>query len=292
MNRVENSLQNKTGVIDVGGGMRGAYGAGVLDTCMDLGIRFDVAIGVSAGAANLITYMAGQRGRNYRFYIDYSSRSEYMGIHNLASTGSYINLDYIYGDLSVQEGEDPLDFASARREFDSGREMIIVATDSENGEAVYFNQDDLKQDDYAPISASSCVPLVNRAYVIGDKSYFDGGLSDPVPVEKALKMGCNKIVLILTKPRDYYRETNDDYPMAKILEIRHPMSAKALKLRGDVYNFCLDKAKSYEKEGKVLIVSPDDIGDMRTLTRRRDDIEMLYQKGLEDGKRIKDFLDM
>ena len=55
----------KLGIVDVGGGLRGIYAAGVLDHCMDQGIRFDLGIGVSAGSGNLAAYAAGQRGRNY-----------------------------------------------------------------------------------------------------------------------------------------------------------------------------------------------------------------------------------
>lgn len=52
----------KTGVIDVGGGLRGIYAAGVFDYCIDAGIRYDLGIGVSAGSANIASYLAGQRG--------------------------------------------------------------------------------------------------------------------------------------------------------------------------------------------------------------------------------------
>ena len=55
------------GVIDVGGGMRGIYGAGVFDRCMDEGIVFESCIGVSAGAANILSYAAGQRGETTYF---------------------------------------------------------------------------------------------------------------------------------------------------------------------------------------------------------------------------------
>ena len=85
----------KTGIVDVGGGLRGIYAAGVLDYCMDKGIRFDLGIGVSAGSANLISYAAGQRGRNYRFYTDYSQRREYMGVGDFLKSGPYINMDYM-----------------------------------------------------------------------------------------------------------------------------------------------------------------------------------------------------
>lgn len=65
------------GVIDIGGGTRGVYGAGVLDYCMDNDIHFDYCIGISAGSANLMSYICNQRGRNYTFYTEYFFRREY-----------------------------------------------------------------------------------------------------------------------------------------------------------------------------------------------------------------------
>ncbi len=76
----------KTGVVDAGGGLRGVYAAGVLDFCVDNGIRFDLGIGISAGSTNLASYAAGQRGRNYHFYTEYSFRKEYMGMRDLIKT--------------------------------------------------------------------------------------------------------------------------------------------------------------------------------------------------------------
>lgn len=53
----------KKGVVDVGGGLRGIHAAGVFDYCLDTGIQFDYCIGVSAGSANVASYLAGQKGR-------------------------------------------------------------------------------------------------------------------------------------------------------------------------------------------------------------------------------------
>ena len=89
-----------TGIIDVGGGMRDIYGAGVLDCFIDNNITFDVCIGVSAGSANLASFIAGQKGRTYRFYAEYASRKEYMSFGNMFRSGSFFNLDYIYSYLS------------------------------------------------------------------------------------------------------------------------------------------------------------------------------------------------
>ena len=43
---------------------------------LENGIDFDCCVGVSAGAANLSSYLAGQVGRNFAFYTSYSFRPE------------------------------------------------------------------------------------------------------------------------------------------------------------------------------------------------------------------------
>ena len=48
--------------------------------------------------------------------------------------------------------------------------------------------------------------------------------------------------------------------------------------------------EKYEKEGRVLIVAPDDIGDMDTLTKDHEALEQMYAKGLTDARAIPEFL--
>ena len=57
------TIEDKTGLVLEGGGMRGVFTCGVLDWFMDNGVRFPFAVGVSAGACNGLSYMSGQRGR-------------------------------------------------------------------------------------------------------------------------------------------------------------------------------------------------------------------------------------
>lgn len=132
----------KTGIVDVGGGLRGVYAAGIFDYCLDRGIQFDFCIGVSAGSANVTSYMAGQKKRNYLFYTEYPFRKEYMSIRNFFFKKSYIDMDYLYGTLSNSTGENPLDYPSLKK---SSAELLVVATNAQTGEAVYFDKDDLKK---------------------------------------------------------------------------------------------------------------------------------------------------
>ena len=77
----------KAGVIDVGGGLRGIYAVGIFDYCMDHNIHFDLGIGISAGSANLASFAAGQRGRNYQFYMEYAFRKQYIGSAEICPAG-------------------------------------------------------------------------------------------------------------------------------------------------------------------------------------------------------------
>jgi predicted patatin/cPLA2 family phospholipase len=276
-----------TGVIDVGGGMRAAYGAGVFDWCMDNNIHFDYCVGVSAGSANLVSYLAGQRGRNYVYYTDYNLRDESISFKNFAKTRNFVNLEYIYGELSNQGGEYPLDFSAVNL---NPAEFKVVATNAVTGKPYYFDKTDLHQDDYGAIKASSCVPAANRPYEVNGIPFYDGGISDPIPLEKCFEAGCDKVVIVLTRPRDYVRKRAKDEAVAKLIRRKYPRAARVMSRRFMKYNTELQLAKQYEKKGKVLIVAPDDIGAMKTLTRDKEAIALLYHKGYEDAEVIKSFI--
>ena len=277
----------KIGVVDVGGGLRGSFGAGVLDYCMEQGIRFDFGIGVSAGAANISSYMANQKGRNFVFYTEYFQRELYMGVKNLMHTGSYFVLDYIYSSLSDHEGDYPLDWKTIRND---PRDMMIVATDANTGLPHYFHKYDMRQDSYDPIKASCCVPVINRPYKVDGIPYYDGGLSDPVPYEKAFAAGCDKVVVILTRPEDYRRIPKNDKIIADLLHPHYPNASQAMRNRSVVYNQQVDACEYLQVQGKVCIVAPDSIGKMKTLTKDKDSIEALYYKGYEEAKSILNFV--
>ncbi len=277
----------KVGIIDVGGGFRGIYATGVLDYCQDKGIEFDVALAISAGSANLASFLSRQRGRNYTFYTKYAFRKEYASLRNFIFKKSYIDMEYVFGTLCKHDGEDPLDYPTLR---DNPTEFIVIATDAETGEAVYFDKNDLAQDSYDPLKASSSIPFVNKPYVIDGKPYYDGALGDPVPVAKAFSLGCDLVVLILTKPENKPREQGNDPKIAKRIQKRYPKAAEQLILRAQHYNEGVALARQYAEQWKLLIVSPDDTFGVDTLHKDRDALDKLYAKGLSDGRKIEEFL--
>ena len=277
----------KIGVIDVGGGFRGIYAAGVLDFCIDQNIAFDLGIGISAGSANLASYAAGQRGRNVLFYTVYGFRKQYMSLGNLIRKGSYVDMDYIYGTLSNANGENPLDYPALR---DDPIELYTVAADALTGQARYFEKRDLWQDRYDIFKASSSIPFVCKPYQVDGALYYDGALGDPVPIEKAFELGCDRVVLILTKPENVPRTSGKDKLFAAGIRKKYPLAAQRLCQRAQRYNEGVARAQEYAKQGRVLIVSPDDTCGVDTLKRSKESLQRLYQKGYHDAERIKAFI--
>lgn len=273
----------KTGVIDVGGGLRGIYAAGVLDYCLEQNIRFDLCIGISAGSANLASFAAGQKGRNYRFYTEYALRKQYMGMGNFFRKRSFVDMDYVYGTLSRADGEDPLDYPALR---DNPMEFWVVATDALTGRAKYFRKDDVRQDDYSIMKASSSIPFVCPPYSVQGTPYFDGALGNPVPIRKAFKLGCDRVVLILTKPENLIRTPGRDVKLAALIRRKYPAAAKKLCQRARRYNESVAFTQEYARQGKALIIAPDDTCGADTLKKDKRALQRLYEKGYRDGRKI------
>lgn len=276
------------GIVDVGGGLRGIFGAGIMDFCMDQNIRFDYGIGVSAGSANVVSLAAGQRGRNYHYFIDYSFRKEYMSFRNYLQIGSYLNMDYIYGDLYRKDGENPLDYPAVA---ESAMELRIVVTSADTGQPVYFTKADLSQDCYDVIKASCSIPIVNRPYSVNGTPYYDGGISDPIPFRKALADGCDRIVVILTKPEAFARDDKIERLSSHLIRKKFPAAAELVRHRVALYQQELTDLQQYAHGGgKALILAPDTIYGMKTLTKDRAILQRLYDDAYKKAEAIRDYV--
>ena len=170
-------------MIDVGGGFRAIYGAGVMDRMLEDGIHVDHCYGVSAGSANMVSYISGQHGRNHTFYTQYAFRKEYASFDSYVKNHNYANLDYVYSTLSNHDGENPVDYEAFAA---NPTEFTVVACNADDGSTKYFDKSDVGYDNYDIMKASSAVPVACEPYVIDGVPYYDGGIADPIPVQKAI----------------------------------------------------------------------------------------------------------
>lgn len=272
-----------TGIIDVGGGMKCAYSAGLYDYFMDNGIEFDYYLGVSAGSMNLLSYIAGERGRNIEIYRESAVGDNYLSIQNLVHTGAYMNYEKVAEDYYSAEGKNPFDY---QHFFDSSAPFVISATDAENGKTVYFDRSQMTDRNRILniVSASCCIPVVSKPIVIDGKEYFDGGIAEPIPFRKAFADGCEKIVVVLSAPADHRRKRLPGSALLDNTFLReYPEVAEIIVDRSAIYNYQIRLMREYELEGKAIILSPEDIPGASTLVKDVDIINRLYENGYRDG---------
>ena len=152
------------------------------------------------------------------------------------------------------------------------------------------SDENMRQDDYRVLMASCCIPVACKPIEIGGVPYYDGALGDTIPLQKAFADGCDKVVLILTKPVGTIRADGTDRKLARVIHRKYPHAAEQLALRAQHYNEGIALAQKLAAEGKVLIIAPDDTCGVKTLTRDQKALKKLYSKGMKDAERIRDFL--
>lgn len=279
-------MANKTAMIDVGGGFRAIFGAGVMDRMLEDGVHVDHCYGVSAGSANMVSFIAGQKGRNHKFYTEYAFRKEYASLNSYVKNHNYANLDYVYSTLSNHDGEYPVDFEA----FEANpTDFTVVACNAEDGSTKYFDKSDVSFDDFDIMKASSAVPVACEPYVIDGVPYFDGGIADPVPVQKALDDGYDRVVVVLTRMQDVLREQKKDIAPARLLKHSYPAAAERLLNRYKTYNDEVALAKQYEKDGRVLIIAPESLYGLNTLSKSYEGLERMYRAGYAAAETIPEF---
>jgi predicted patatin/cPLA2 family phospholipase len=276
------------GILDAGGGMRAVYAAGVYDYLLDRDIDIEYCVGVSAGSANQVSYIAHQRGRNDPFYSDYAFRPEYMSVKNYITKGSYIDLDYVYGELTNEGGEYPLDYDAY---VANPATHVIVGTVAETAETKFFTKADMKRNAYYPIAASSCMPMVCKPYQVDGVLYYDGGVADPIPYEKAFSDGCDKLICIVTRPRNFRKTKMKGMYITKALMRKYPAMVDALENRHILWNAQFEAVQKLEAEGKCLLLCPDDSCGVTSLTKDKESFGKLYSKGYVDAQAVEKFIE-
>ena len=191
----------KCGLVLEGGGSRGIYTSGVLDVFMENGIEFPYVIGVSAGSCNGASFLGKCIRRQHDITINYINDKRYMGMSHFIKNGEYLNYDWIFGELSYDLM--PLNHENFEN---SGAVYCCVVTNAKTGKAEYFYPKTLRPYGCPEIRASCALPVFTRGCEIDGELYYDGGLVDSIPLEKALDDGCEKAVVILTQCKGYVKQ--------------------------------------------------------------------------------------
>lgn len=274
-----------TGLLLEGGAMRGMYTAGVLDVLMQNKIPIDGIIGVSAGALFGMNYKSKQIGRVLRYNRKYAANKDYMGFHSLLTTGNIMNEEFCFHKLVTDL--DPVDFEAYRN---AKEDFYAVVTNMNTGKAEYIRLDDLeKEDQLEYLRASGSMPFLSRPVSINGQLYLDGGIADSIPIDRLLRMNYEKIIVVLTRPRDY-RKKKSPSMLPKLYYRNYPRLVSAINSRYKTYNKQLEQVLELEAAGRIFVFRPSRYVPIRRIERNVAKIQEMYDLGKADALERKNAL--
>lgn len=268
------------GLVLEGGGMRGAYTAGVLDTFMDAGISFPSIYGVSAGACAALSYVSGQQGRNHELFTKYVADERYVSVKNLRETGSLFGFTFIFGKLFHELM--PFDWSAFAA---SPMQLYVGATNLNTGLSVFYSKEQM-DDRFLPVQASSSLPFLSNIVNIDGLELLDGGVSAPVPLDRSIFDGNARNVVVLTRDFSYRKDARMTFPRA-VIRTRYrdyPAFVDALQNRNDVYNSELAVIRRQERAGNAVVIRPSSPIHISRYEKDPGKLDAVYQMGLRDAR--------
>jgi len=183
--------QHRTALIVEGGAMRGAWAAGVLAFLHETGRRqYDLVYAASSGACTAAYFVAGLWEPGLTIWREFASKV--VRKTNFLHHKPVIDLAYLVD--HVFRVHVPLSVEALQK---TPTRFYIVLTDCHTGDPVYFHVRDDRV--FAALRATSTMPLATRGFdYVDDHPFADGGVSDPIPIRRALADGATDITVVLT----------------------------------------------------------------------------------------------
>lgn len=271
----------KTGLVLEGGGMRGVFTSGVLDAFMKYGVNFSYIVAVSAGACNGLSYVSRQPRRARMSNIDMLVKYDYIGLRHLVTQGCIFDPELLYDRFPNELV--PYDYDTY---FSSQSTFEMVVTNCNTGRAEYLTEKSGDRQRLLDICrASSSLPYVSKVIDVDGLPYLDGGIVDSIPVQRAIDMGHERNVLVLTRNRGY-RNTSRDRKIPRFIYKKYPRLRVALSRRIAEYNRQLEMVEDMEDRGIVDVIRPQRPMDVGRMEKDEKKLEALYEEGFVLGEQF------
>lgn len=265
-----------TGLVLEGGAFRGLFTAGVLDALLDINADIKYIVGVSAGATNAYSFVSKQRGRNLEIMEKFIENKRYVSYGNLIRCRSIMDLDFVFDEIPNKHCV--FDYKTFN-EYDG--EILAGAFNIRTGENEYFGKESLDERN-SILRASTAIPMMFPFEKINGEYYADGGLLEPIPIEKSIADGNDKNIIILTRNADYRKKKSKINELAyKIYKNKYPRLANVLKNRYIQYNKQLDYCEKLEESGNAIIIRPTVDMNIGRFERDKVKLKRIYQNGYD-----------
>lgn len=269
----------KTGIVLEGGALRTIFSSGVCDALLERDLLPDYVIGVSAGIAYGVSYVSRQKGRNLEILTKYANDKRYMGMRNLLDPANrcYFGLRFTYETIPNQLVPFDYDTFAAYP-----GEVEAVVTNLETGAAEYLPVP-RRDDKFLLLQATCAMPLLFPIFQLDGMPCLDGGSADGIPYQRAFDMGCDRVVVVLTREQSYRRQPEKFQRLIDLRYRRYPRYCETMRTRAERYNACREELFRLEKEGKVLLIAPENTRGFSRVERDQGKIRALWQDGYDKG---------
>ena len=174
-----------------GGGSLGAIQVGALQALMDAGVQPDVVIGCSVGSLNA-TFLAVDPSRERLDALEALwlslNRADVFPASKRSIAGHLVRRDtHLYEPHGLRDLVDRL--VPATDLADLAIPIHVVTTDLISGQPVWWTSGDPRQ----ILVASASLPGLFPPVALGDSLHVDGGVTCPVPVQRAVELGAERI---------------------------------------------------------------------------------------------------
>ena len=271
---------NKIALVIEGGGFKSVFSAGVLDAFIINNFNpFDIYLGVSSGAMALSYYLANQYKAYFSISHDVCISEDFLSYKHALSEEGYMNLKYL---TKYAVRTHPLDFTKIRQSTNN-KQFYIIATNTENGKAVYLEPSE--RTIYRCLRATSSLPFFTKGICrIDGVNLMDGAWSDPIPAQSAIKFGSKKVIVIRPHPLGYkFDGLNYLGLLAGYWWQNNSKKSELFFSEYDNYNNAVDFLVKDNIGAEILQIQPDNVLKSTVLGTGQKDLLDDYHVGLEKG---------
>lgn len=270
----------KSALILEGGGDRGIFTSGVIDCFLENKISFPYVVGVSAGAHNAASFLSKQKGRQKQVFIDLNTKYQYTSWKMRLFEGNYLNDKLLFDTIPNQYI--PFDYTKF---FENKTKCEIVVSNCITGKSDYYSETKSEQNLQDLMRATSRLPFLTPIFHYNNQAYLDGGITDPIPLKRALDLGyTHKPVVVLTQHKAY-RKSKTNFKLAKFYYRKYPAIYQALAQRYKVYNQQVEWIQKLEKEDSIVVIRPEEPIQLARLNNTEDALQCVYKAGYKAAEK-------
>ncbi|ODM58770.1 patatin family protein [Vibrio harveyi] len=264
-------------IVVEGGAMRGVFASGVLDAFLEQDYKpFDFAIGVSAGASNLIGYLTDYPHRSINVITKLATSKRFFDPTRFLKGGDLIDVKWLFEESNRLY---PVDEAK----LFEGIPFLAATTNVNTGKADYYRVN--RHNFHNAMEATTALPIAYKhTPCFSGGCYTDGGVADSIPVREAHRRGARDITVILSHPLAYEKKPVKTPWLMKKLFAEHPQMAEAMLRRSENYNESLDFIRNPPKDTHIRVIAPPDEFSVQRLSMRQSVLLEGYEMGLEAGR--------